>query len=136
MSWKQITVEDQERVLVAKNGRVSTILAPGYHRIFVPNGVSLDVEKHIVSELVFQSTWADALIRYSPELTKNHFHRVETNDTQVALVYVNGGLHTVLTPSKRLLFWRGLAKVTAEFVDLVGRATQRGKQRKLWLSRR
>jgi hypothetical protein len=127
MFWKRITVEEQERALVAKNGRLRTILTPGNYRIFVAEGASLSVEKHTVSDLVFQSIWADYLVRHHPELTECHFYRVETKDTQIALVYVDGELHTVLTPSKRILFWRGLAEVTAEFVEVIGAPKSAGK---------
>lgn len=134
MFLERITVEDQERALVANNGRLRTILTPGEYRIVVAEGVSLSVERHFVSNLVFQSMWADHLVRYHPELVACHFHHVETNETQVAMVYVNGGLHTVLTPAKRLLFWRGPAEVTAEFVEVIGtlKPVVRKRRRPRW----
>lgn len=116
----RITVEDKERALVARNGRVLTILTPGDYRILTGRRASLSIEKHAVSKLVFESGWANSIVRFHPELMGRHFHNIETNKTQLALVYVDGGLHTVLTPSKRLLFWRGLAKITAEFVEVIG----------------
>jgi hypothetical protein len=45
--------------------------------------------------------------------------KVETSETQVGLIYVNGGLYRVLTPAKRLLFWRDAAAVSAEVVDII-----------------
>lgn len=125
MLWSRITLGDKERALVANNGRVRTILTPGDYRIFVPKGSSLAIERHTISDLVFNSMWADRIVRSHPELMDFHFHRVETNERQLALVYVDGGLHTVLTPSKCLLFWRGLAKITAEFVEVIGAAKQK-----------
>ena len=125
MLWNRITVRDKERALVANNGRVRTILTPGDYRIFVPKGSSLSIERHTISDLVFKSMWADRIVRHHPELIEGHFHLVETNETQVGLVYVDGGLHTVLTPSKCLLLWRGLAKITAEFVQVIRAAKQK-----------
>ncbi len=130
MFWKRVTVEDQERALVAKNGRFRTILTPGEYRIFVAHGVSLSIEKHAVSDIVFQSVWADYLIRHHPDLADCHFYRVETNETQVAIVYVDGELYTVLTPVKRMLFWRGSAEVTAELVDVIGAAAPAAKKQR------
>ena len=119
MFWKQITVRDHERALVTKDGRFHAILAGGDYRMFVPSGFSLEIEKHNVRDLVFRSVWADYLVKHRPELTERFFHRVETNDMQVALVYVDGELYTVLTPAKRMLFWRESVDVTAELVEVI-----------------
>ncbi len=130
MFWTKITVEERERALVAQDGRVLTILTPGDHRVVARKSASLSVERHSVSELVFQSIWADSIARFHPELMERHFYRVETNETQLALVYVDGGLNTVLTPSKRLLFWRGLAQIRAEFVEVIGTLKRSAKKQK------
>ena len=121
MLWKRVIVGDQERVLVAKNGRFSQILEPGQHRIFVAPGVSLDLEKHNVSDLKLQSKWSDYLVKERPELASRYFIRVETDDIQVAMVYVDNKLTEVLLPAKRALYWRGLAEVTAEVIDVIAR---------------
>ncbi len=119
MLWKKITVGDHERVLVTNDGRFHGILAAGDYRLSVPFGFSLEIEKHNVGDLVFRSGWADYLVEHQPELTERFFHRVETNDTQVALVYVDGELYTVLTPAKRMLFWREEVEITAELVEVI-----------------
>ncbi len=119
MLWKKIIVGDQERVLIAKNGRFNTILAPGEYRLFVAPTVHLEVEKHFTNSLIFQSTWADYLVKERPQLVADLFTVVETTDTQVAMVYVDGKLFKVLAPAKRALFWRGLSDVSAEVVDVI-----------------
>jgi hypothetical protein len=119
MLWKRVTVHEQERVVVIKNSRPSEILAPGDHWIFVAPGASLHLERHDMGDLVFQSNWADYLIRERSDLVERYFILVETNEVQVAMVYVDGKLVTVLTPAKSVLLWRGLAEVSAEVVDLV-----------------
>ncbi len=119
MFWHRITVGNHERVVVSKDGRFHAILASGDHQLGVPRGLLLNLERHNVCDLVFRSVWADYLVEQRPELTERFFYRVETNNTQVALVYVDGGLYTVLTPAKRLLFWRESIEVTAEIVDVI-----------------
>lgn len=119
MLWKRIVVGDQERVLVAKNRRFDRILTPGTYRVFTAPGVSLCVEKFNVRDLVFQSTWTDYLVKERPDVTERHFTLVETSDVQVAMVYADGKLYKVLTPAKRVLFWRGPVEITAEVVDVV-----------------
>jgi hypothetical protein len=119
MLWKRIIVGDQERVLIAKNGRFSGILEQGQHRIFVAPGVTLETERHNLRGLVFESKWTDYLAQKRPDLVSRHFMRVETSDAQVAMVYVDGKLKEVLLPAKRVLYWRGLVEVTAEVVDVI-----------------
>ncbi len=119
MLWKRVVVHDQERVLIVKNNRLTQILTPGDHWIFVAPGVSLEMESHDVRNLEFQSRWADYLMKERPDLAEHHFTQVETNEVQVAMVYVDSKLFRVLTPAKSALFWRGLAEVTAEVVEVV-----------------
>ncbi len=119
MLWKRVIVGDQERVLIAKNGHFSGILEPGQHRVFVVPGVSLKTERHNVRDLVFQSKWVDYLVKEQPELAERYFTRVETSDLQIAVVYVNNQLWEVLLPAKRVLYWRGLAEITAEVIDVI-----------------
>ncbi|HWF45941.1 MAG TPA: hypothetical protein VG168_02960 [Bryobacteraceae bacterium] len=59
------------------------------------------------------------MVYQRPELVERHFVKVETSATQVGLVYVNGSLYQVMTPAKRLLFWRDAAAVSAEVVDVI-----------------
>lgn len=119
MLWKRVTVQEQEQILVIKNGRPSEILAPGDHWMFVAPGSSLELERHDTRDLVFQSKWTEILIETQPDLLRRYFILVETSEVQVAMVYVDGKLCNVLTPAKRVLFWRGLAAVSAELVDLI-----------------
>lgn len=119
MLWKRVIVGDQERVLVAKNGRFGGILMPGVYRMFVTSDVSLELERHDVRNLVFQSVWDEYLIQERRDLADRYFTRIETSDTQIAMVYVDGKLFNVMLPAKRMLFWRKLADITAEVVDII-----------------
>ncbi len=119
MLWKRIVVGDHERALITKNGHFGGILAPGEYRLFLTPDILLDVEKHNVRELVFESTWADYLAQERPEIAARYFTRVETNELQVAIVYADSKLYQVMLPAKRLLFWRGAVEVTAEVVNMI-----------------
>jgi len=119
MFWKRITVANHERVVLVKNGRFRSILTPGEYRIFTLPGVSLEIERHYIHRLVFQSRWADYLLAERPEIAERYFVRVETNHVQVALIYIDGKLHSVLTPARRLLFWRGSFEIKAEMVEVI-----------------
>lgn len=119
MFWKRIVAGPSERVVVAKNGRFHQILLPGAHFIWVAPGVCLEIERHATDEMVFRSRWADSLIRERADLAERYFIQVATNSVQLAMVYVDGKLFTVLTPAKRILFWRGGAEIRAEIVDVI-----------------
>ncbi len=119
MLWKRVTIGDQERILISKNGRFGGILMPGVYKMFITPGVSLELERHNVRDLVFESTWAEYLVQERKELTDRYFTRIETTNTQVAVVYVDGKLFQVMLPAKRMLFWRTPAEVTAEVVDVI-----------------
>ncbi len=119
MLWKHISVGKRERVLIATNGEFAGILTPGDYRLSIAGQMTLTLERHNVGDLVFESAWTDYLIKHRPALVRRHFTQVETNNLQVAMVYVNGKLFRVLVPGKRLLFWRGVASITAEVVEMI-----------------
>lgn len=121
MLWKRILVGDQERALVSRNGRFSTILTPGEHTLLVSPFERLEVETHKTRDLVFQGAWADYLAKERPDVVAEHLVVVETRDTEVALVYADSKLFKVLAPAKRLVLWRGWAEITAEVINVIDR---------------
>ncbi len=120
MLWRQIFVKDRERLLLARGGEFSGIMLPGVHLIGAAPEERVETERHWLDDLVFKSVWADYLVEERPNFAARHFTRVETSSTEVAMIYVNGQLLTVMVPAKRMLFWRDAAVVTAEIVDLFG----------------
>src|SRR5690349_13021394 len=98
MFWKRILVGDQERVLVAKDGRFNTILEPGAYTILVRPLQTLRLETYNVRGLVFQSGWADFLVKERPAIVERFFTKVETTDDEVAIISVDRKLYKVLPP--------------------------------------
>src|SRR5581483_9699916 len=92
---------------------------PGMHRVFTAPGVSLEMEKFNIRDLIFQSKWTNYLLAKRPDVVERHFTVIETNSVQIAMVYANGNLFRVLTPAKRVLFWREAAEITAEIVEVI-----------------
>lgn len=119
MFWERFVVKTHERLLLTRNGRFDRILSPGEYRIGLVRSHSLGAERHDVRNLVFRSVWADYLVRERADVVNRHFTLLETSETEVAMVYANGELFRVLAPVKRLMLWRGVAEVTAEFVTVV-----------------
>ncbi len=119
MLWKRFIIAPDQRGLVTKNGQFGGIFPPGQYAMFAPPGVSLEIERHELRDMVFRSPWAEYLARKRPKLVKRYFTCIETNDVQIAMVYVNGRLFEVLTPGKRMLFWRNSAEIAFELVDVI-----------------
>jgi regulator of protease activity HflC (stomatin/prohibitin superfamily) len=117
MFWKRIVVGDQERILVTKNGRFARILEPGEYGVFAGPFGKVETETHNIRNLVFQSTWADFLVKQRADIVENFFTVVETSDQEVAIIVANGKLFSVIPPGKRALFWRGAAEIAAEIVN-------------------
>lgn len=120
MFWERIFIGDHERVLVARNHQLKTILTPGKHILFTPPFVSLQLEKHNAHDLVLHSKWSGHLIERLPVLAEEHFLCVRTNEVQVGMVYANGQLFKVLTPFSRILIWRNVAEIRIELVEVIG----------------
>jgi hypothetical protein len=59
-------------------------------------------------------------VQQRPDVVAQHFITVETTELQVAMVYADGKLCTVLAPKQRVLLWRGVAEITTEIVEVLG----------------
>ncbi len=114
---RRIVVGDRERVLLTRKGRFERVLEPGEYWIWTLAG-AIETEAHNLREIVFESSWADYLAKERPAVAERHFSIVETSDSQVAVVYLDGKLSRVIGPGKRVLFWRGPVAVTAEVIDV------------------
>lgn len=114
---RRLLVGDNERILVFHNKRFDEILGPGTYWLLTL-GRGVEFERHNIRELVFHSEWADFIVKERPEITSAYFTVVETTDSQVAVVYVDGKLSRVIGPGKRVLFWKGPAAVTFEVIDV------------------
>jgi len=119
MLVKRIKVGQHHRTLVIRNGEVHAILKPGAHVLFVPPFVKMQTETHRIQKLVFRSRWADHLLGERPEMARAHFNIVETNDSQVAMISLDGDLFQVLPPGRRAIFWKDAGDVTVELVNVI-----------------
>ncbi len=119
MVFKQVDVNQNERVIVSRNGKFVSILTPGTYRFIGWPGVSFETEIHNVSDPVFRSSWEQYLIEKKPHIVAAHFVVFETTESEIAMVFVDGMLHQVLLPGGRALFWKDAASVSAEVVSII-----------------
>ena len=111
---RHVLIGDNERVLVVRNRRFAEILGPGERWLF---GRGIERVRLSVRDLIFTGEWADYIASRSPETVARHFTLVETSDSQVAVVYVDGRLSRVIAPSNRVLYWKDAAEITFELID-------------------
>lgn len=134
MFRKRIVVREQERALLFRDGRFHEILPPGEHHLLAASDESLSIERHTIREPVFRSQWSEYLLSKEPETVARYFTQIATSETQIAMIYIDGALFTVLVPAKSMLFWRGAALVTAEVVDLAAAPDPEQQASSLWSS--
>jgi len=111
---QRVPVGDLERVLLIRKGRFERMLDPGAYWI---TGRNVELEMRNIREMVFESRWADYLFKHQPAVSERYFTVVETGDHEVALVSFDGKVVRVTGPGQRLLFWKGLAQVSAKVTD-------------------
>lgn len=114
--WKTISVGDNERVILFRKNRFVRIFGPGTHFI---GGLAYTMheERYSVTAPIFGSEWVDYLIAKRPEVVPEYFTVVETPDSHMAIVYIDGKLFRTIGPGSRTLFWKGYRTVTAELVN-------------------
>ena len=110
-------IAQHERALVFVNGVFKKILGPGVHWVTAPfKRVAFEVYDLTVAE--FAHPIEDFLVDDAPEMTAEHLQVVELGDYEVAFVYKNGKLYTLLTPGTRRFYWRGPVDITVEVVNI------------------
>ncbi len=114
---QKFIVRKHERGLLFKDGDFIEFLAPGtYHYRGLRR--RYEVERYDLSNAVFEHRLADYLVEAERAEIDRLFYVAETNVDEVALVYVNEHIATVLGPAERMLYWKGVVKVRTERYDL------------------
>lgn len=118
---KRVTVKKNERGLLLRNGDFERVLPPGRHWLFSPID-ALSVEVFAMEQAAFTHGLADYLMTKEPQVVAAEFVRVELTESQVGLRTENGVLVEVLPPATRCLYWKGLADVRVEVIDIADTA--------------
>jgi regulator of protease activity HflC (stomatin/prohibitin superfamily) len=112
---RRMIVGDNERMVVTRKGRFKSILGPGVYWMF---GLGVEAESHDTRDPLVITEWRDFIVAQSPEIAEKQFIVVETDDTEVAVVYFDGKLTRVIGPGQRVLYRRALIEVTFEQIDV------------------
>src|SRR5436309_13139409 len=106
MFIERVIIQQNERGVVSRNGRFTRILGPGSHWLFLAPFRTTDVEVYELANPHFRGKWSNYLAENRPDVIAAHFTLVETDESQIAMIFVDGALSEVLLPSKRALFWK------------------------------
>jgi regulator of protease activity HflC (stomatin/prohibitin superfamily) len=115
--FRRIVIGDNERAVLIRKRRFAGILGPGVYWMFTV-GRGVEIERHNTATPVYTGEWAAALANQHRDLALRHFTLVETGESQVALVYLDGRLARIIAPASRVLFWRGAIAVTFALIDV------------------
>lgn len=115
--WKTVDIEDTQRALLYRRGKLESVLQPGRHRIW-SLGSSIRLETYDVTSLWFERPQAKWLLTQYSHLLGDVLERVETGDTQLGLVYVGGILVDLLSPGSSVVSWKGIDDVRIELIDI------------------
>ncbi len=124
-----ITINEDERGLLVKDGRFEQILEPGRHRFFSLDFGRYKVEKFRVKEEEMTSNWARVIEKNHPELAARLFEIVSTGEGEVAIVSFDGRPVHLLGPWQTRYYWKVLNDVSTEFIDTTKELRINKKQR-------
>jgi regulator of protease activity HflC (stomatin/prohibitin superfamily) len=117
MKFKRVIVKKNERGLLLRNGDFERVLQPGKHWLW--DGFdAIRVEVFALEQTAFVHGLADYLMAREPAVVAAEFVRVELNENQVGLRSENGALVEVLAPATRRLYWKGLADVRVDVIEI------------------
>lgn len=115
--YQRVVINENERGLALSNGRFLGILVPGKHMLRNERN-GLVVELHSLARLEFLSPYRDTFMRVRPDLAAEHLTEVRTGADEVALVYRDGRLHTVLKPEQLAVYWTAAGAWSVERIDV------------------
>ena len=111
-----VTVRDDERAFLYRDGRFERLLEPGRFR-------TLDFGGHLTSEVVkvvraeFPAERARLFEKTQPDLASRHFVLVQPSSTEVAIVSFDGEPKHVVLPNTTRAFWKTLTLVEVDMID-------------------
>ncbi|HRD76166.1 MAG TPA: slipin family protein, partial [Hyphomicrobiaceae bacterium] len=116
MFWFKVSVKDDERGFLLRNGKIERLLPPGRFSAFDPSReLSCEIVKVVRTELPIER--ALMLSRLHPRIAEENIEIVKTGPTQVGLIALDGQLSTLMTPNSIRAFWTSVTEVTVDLVD-------------------
>lgn len=113
---KRIVIADNERALVFRDRQLTDVLATGVHYITDVLG-RVKVNVFDVTDPEVRNIKIITLMRSKAELCKQYFKEVSTDETQIALIYIDGKFKSLMAPQSEKIFWKTV-KIEATKIDI------------------
>lgn len=112
---RKVTVRENERAFLIRNGRYVRALNPGYHKIFDWYGRS-SVEKHNVFNAEVRPETAAIIAKRKPRLASRFFEAVTTSEGEFAIICFDGVPALIQGPWSKRYYWKVVSNVEAIIV--------------------
>lgn len=112
---RQVTVQENQRIIVLEKGMFKDILGAGEHKIKTRD---TRVDVHDMNRPEFTSDLSQALFREKPELAAQHLTELRTGEDEILVILRDGRIKGILKPDSRIVFWTVAGPWTVERVDV------------------
>ncbi|MBN8911692.1 MAG: slipin family protein [Rhizobiales bacterium] len=114
--WTTVTVNDDERAFLRRDGRFVKLLEPGRFTEFDPlSQLSVETVKILRAEIAPEK--ALLIAKSDPDVAEENFAIIQAGPTEVAIVSMDGEPKHLVLPNTTRAFWKTLTRVEAEVVD-------------------
>ncbi len=116
MFRRHVTIEDHQRALLIRDGRVREVLEPGRHLIGREPRTRLEIQDVRLGR--FTGTRLEALERDRPDIVAKHLLVSEPGETAVAIIRTGARILAVVPPREKQAFWTSFMPVSEEVIDI------------------
>ena len=116
MFRKKLTINENERVLVFKNQKLTEVLTTGKHQFWDFKN-ELTFELADINDVFFTGDSAERLYN-DYELLRQHVGHQKVAEDEVGLMYLNDMLLGVIAPNENAYFWQAAGDIRIERVSL------------------
>lgn len=114
--WTTVTVNDDERAFLRRDGRFVKLLEPGRFTEFDPlSQLSVETVKILRAEIAPEK--ALLIAKSDPDIAEENFAIIQAGPTEVAIVSMDGEPKHLVLPNTTRAFWKISTRVEAEVVD-------------------
>lgn len=113
---KRIVIADNERALVFRDRQLTDVLATGVHYITDVLG-RVSVKVFDVTDPEVRNIQIKTLMRNKAQLCKQYFEEISTDETEIALIYIDGKFKSLMAPQSEKIYWKTI-KIDVTKIDI------------------